>query len=314
MRASDAGPEHMEPVLPVLYINLDRAPARRQHVEQQITRTFAPGTYAAHRIAGVDGARVDPDRLLISPYTRYILSDRSRASAHAQIEAWGAIGCLLSHVLCWEWLLAQPPDQTPHCLVLEDDACFPPDFVARVWDSPALRGLRAQSPHGPWDVLMLGYFNARGLQPLGAAAAGDVPLHTVRPGGVFYGTQAYLLTRRGAAILREHVFPLEIQSDAYILVLQQLGWLRVLLTRVVEQCAGSTEPGIQHGFREQQLCARLCGCGQWAAARGALDRAQGWVVLLAAVLSLGLGALAAVWLGRRRRRGRLTPAPQSPPR
>ena len=65
----------------------------------------------------------------------------------------------------------------------------------------------------------------------------------------------------GAAILRQHVFPLEVQADAYILVLQQLEtgiflrtddrlwWLRVFMIQAVEQCIGNTEVGIQHEFR-----------------------------------------------------------------
>lgn len=290
------------PPLPVLYVNLDRAVERRRHTEDQIARAFPPGACTVHRVPGVDGGALDRDRLLMTPYTRYILADRSKACSHVQLESWGAVGCLLSHIRCWEWLLAHP--EHPHCLVLEDDACLPDGFHARVLNGPTVRRLRDQSFHGGWDLLMLGYFEGHGLYPVAGAAAGPGhhPLMTLRPGGTFFGAHAYLVSRHGAAVLREHAFPMELQVDGYMVVLQQIGWLRLYLVDAVHQCIGGTERGISHGFKVDMVCSRLCSRllspglapdGSWR------HRALALWLALALVAALAIVVLV-VWVVRRR--------------
>ena len=173
---------------------------------------------------------------------------------------------MLSHVKCWDWLLEQPSD-VRYCLVLEDDACFRAGFVDAVWNCPALQHLRRQTFHGGWDVVVLGYFHASGLRavPSTMLDVHDTRFQTLSRGGGFFGTHAYLVSRRGAAVLRQHAFPLEIQADAYLrsgatrrlawprcrpVVLQQLGWIRLFLVDAVDQCIGNIEGGIDHAFQE----------------------------------------------------------------
>ena len=49
---------------------------------------------------------------------------------------------------------------------------------------------------------------------------------------------SYAITQAGAAVLRRYAFPLELQSDGYLLTLQQLGALRLFLLprSVANQC------------------------------------------------------------------------------
>lgn len=228
---------------PVLFINLDRATERRRNIEEGIQKHL-PNS-AVHRLAAVDGqAQSDNQMLALTPYTRFLLANRQKASAHAQIESWGAVGCTLSHVQCWEWLLAQPY-YVRDMLILEDDACFGPQFTS-TWNT-VIRALRL--PRFPeWDVVMLGYYELHGQD---VAIVHEQRLKTLKPGGGFFGTHAYLVTRRGAAILRQNAFPLEIQTDAYMITLQQLGSLRLFLVdgeEVMSQCLGGTEQGISHEF------------------------------------------------------------------
>ena len=95
-----------------------------------------------------------------------------------------------------------------------------------------------------------------------------VPLNTLEPGqGRFFGTHAYLVSRSGAALLRLYAYPIESrgsdqpsrlrpsQVDAYMLVLQQLGRLRLYLLegdQPVHQCRGDVEKGIVHHFQPVQ--------------------------------------------------------------
>jgi GR25 family glycosyltransferase involved in LPS biosynthesis len=234
----------------VLYINLDRATERRRNLETQLHQHMPHA--AAFRIPAVDGQAQDQnDAHMLSPYTRFLLRHRHRATTHAQIETWGAVGCSLSHVMCWEWLLDQPAS-VADALVLEDDACFTDGFTS-AW-SDRIATLRTV-PHRLWDVLLLGHVQ---VQNMDRVTVHGQELLCPKPGeGAFFGTHAYLVTRQGAAILRQYAFPLEVQVDAYMLVLQQIGLLRLYLLddqggEVVQQCIGSTEPGILHGFRPPQ--------------------------------------------------------------
>lgn len=235
----------------ILYINLDRASERRHHIEENIRQTFPPGSFVAHRISAVDGiglASRDAE-VPLSPFTRLTLLQPHHVTSHKQIESWGAVGCYLSHVACWEWLLSKEPT-VAWCLVIEDDACFPAGFYASVWRDAAIQrylGPQRAAADPGWDVVTLGYFQGKGLE---RADGGDtLAVHRIRPGGTFFGTQAYLVSRRGAGALRLHAFPMEVQVDAYLLVLQQLGWLRLFLIDAVHQCKGGTEPSIQHWYR-----------------------------------------------------------------
>jgi len=252
MTSPAAATDQRSPPPAVLYINLDRATERRRHVEGELARVWGDGV-PTHRILGVDGSALALDEegragALVSPHARYILGHRQLASSHAQLESWGAVGCALSHVRCWDWLLARPPppDGPRDALILEDDACLAPDFLD-TWNG-AIRALRAPL-HRDWDVLLLGYFQVQGDEP---AVVHGVPVRRFRAGASFFGTHGYLITRRGAAICRAHALPLEVQVDAYLLTLQQLGRLRLYLVgaeECVTQCLGRTEPGIDHRYQ-----------------------------------------------------------------
>lgn len=240
----------IRPALPVLYINLDRAPQRRKNIEAGIA-AHLPGC-AAVRIPGVDGSALTPSQIedALTPSARLTLRHPERTVSHAQIETIGAVGCTLSHVRCWDWILAQPEGEGPGAtaaLILEDDACFGPHFRSE-WDRRISRLLDAPGPRA-WDVLMLGFDALTNATP---AAVGGQPLRTLAPGGSLFGTHAYIVSREGAARLRRHAVPMEMQTDAYLVCLQQLGVLRLFVLPshpTVTQCLGATERGIAHGYR-----------------------------------------------------------------
>lgn len=108
----------------------------------------------------------------------------------------GAIGCSLSHILLWREFLKSDKE---YCLVLEDD-CI-------------IDKLDLDILHTKFDIALLGY----GV-PLG------IPLHrnkdqSVIPwpkGQCFYGSHAYILTRKAAETLLVDALPIQMQIDFYI--------------------------------------------------------------------------------------------------
>ena len=87
-------------------------------------------------------------------------------------------------------------------LVVEDDACFDSTFQA-TWRSTVEPLIQRPNPN--WDVMLLGFF---GVQGDVAVVVDDVPVRRLGPGGHFFGTHGYVVTRHGAALLRDRAFPI----------------------------------------------------------------------------------------------------------
>ncbi len=163
-RAHGGGPSYA-----VAVINLDRNPERMV----ELRRSFAGSAPALHRIPGVLGSAL-PDgevrRLGGDPGMR------------------GTLGCFLSHVAAWRWMLAQG---LSHCLVVEDD-------VMALLDLPA--GLGAFGLPAEFDLC---FVNDR-LQPALAGTDGfeAVPLaralRDFAPEANAPGADGYLVTEKGA--------------------------------------------------------------------------------------------------------------------
>ena len=85
----------------VALLNLDGNAGRRRDIEREFRHSRAPLT----RIPAVRGS------LLSAPAVR-------RLAGEAAVTMRGTLGCFLSHVAAWEWMLARG---LAHCLVIEDD-------------------------------------------------------------------------------------------------------------------------------------------------------------------------------------------------
>jgi len=111
-------------------------------------------------------------------------------------------GLYISHVDVWKLFLDSGEEVG---LVLEDDAVVSTGFGALV-DKVVAGGV--PSPEG-WDVWLVGALALRSVRP---------PPPSFPPGWVavtdWWGTQAYLITRRGAAKLLAHAYPADAQIDA----------------------------------------------------------------------------------------------------
>jgi glycosyl transferase family 25 len=109
-----------------------------------------------------------------------------------------AIGCFLSHLAIWRWLI---DSGLPRVLVLEDDATPAPGFC-----TARLQSVLASLPAG---LTFLGRIIMHGLAET-PAGSGLARMY------YFNGTFAYLITPAAAQTLLQHLFPLQCHIDHQI--------------------------------------------------------------------------------------------------
>ncbi len=228
------------PSYAIAMINLDRNPERLA----ELRRGFSRSAPAVYRIPGVLGSAL-PDaevrRLGGDPGMR------------------GTLGCFLSHVAAWKWMLAEG---LSHCLVVEDD-------VMALLDLPA--GLGALNLPPRFDVC---FVNDR-LQPELARTTGfeAVPLaralQDFAPDANAPGADGYLITAAGARRLLTWVGMDGCADD--------VDWRLLAYSLSDQDCAALPRPSV--------LRERLDGLRR-AVPRP--DRLDSWVLFPALVRTVGL--------------------------
>jgi glycosyl transferase, family 25 len=181
--------------LPVAAINLDRRPAKWRILCERMS---AVGLTKIVRAPAIEGARLPAAQvaaLLRSPADSTDGGPRSHLTLTPP-----AIGCFLSHLAVWRWMLAAG---LPRLLVLEDDARPLAPFSAE-----RLRRVLAGLPPDS-DLVLLGYRIMAGLAD--RAQGTDVAR-------VYYfnGTHGYLITPAGCLSLLQGLLPLHAQLDHQI--------------------------------------------------------------------------------------------------
>jgi len=108
--------------IPAFCITLERRVDRWKRFQDQ------PGIKGLplKRFLAVDGKTLDvkTDKRIATLAKRNILI-KSRRS-HEEIDSIGAVGCSLSHIAIWEWMVTNNQEL---CLIFEDDAVVPPNFI-----------------------------------------------------------------------------------------------------------------------------------------------------------------------------------------
>lgn len=167
------------------------------------------------RFLGVDGKTIDiksDDRLAMG-VKRNILKKFRRG--HEEIDSAGAIGCALSHIALWQYMM---DNSIEIMAIFEDDANIPDDFITRsnncIKTSPTL-----QDPNS-WDVWLLG-----GIMGNLTEIPNDKT--TVRASG-FLLLHAYVITLQTAKKLLSKVYPIERHIDYWISMYGQLYDLRIV--------------------------------------------------------------------------------------
>ncbi|WP_090140472.1 glycosyltransferase family 25 protein [Limnohabitans sp. DM1] len=170
-------------------VNLDRSPERLARISVQLQQA----NIEFCRFAAVDGSKIDwrsPNMLDIQSYHRH----------HGKEPTAGEVGCFASHVGLMRTFLEGPH---AYCLVLEDDAIVPTDFLSLV------EALIVSPACG--DMTML-YGNRPGLA-VKTARLGDGKHDVVGYFGKQTGTVAYLINRKAARAYVDNLLPMRLPID-----------------------------------------------------------------------------------------------------
>lgn len=173
----------------VLYINLDRSPDRREHMEAVLSDLGLP----YERVAGIEGAKMKPDPVIIDP------DDYARC--HGRKVRPGEIGCYVSHIKAMERFLETRAD---YGLIMEDDAQPMPEL--RILLEQILQNQNLQK----WDFLKLQSRRKEGHWLC-------EPITDVHSLGIYFtrstGATAYIVNRKAAQSMIEKLLPMQVPWD-----------------------------------------------------------------------------------------------------
>jgi GR25 family glycosyltransferase involved in LPS biosynthesis len=197
--------------VPAFCITLERRADRWRRFQDQ----SGLDNLEVKRFLGVDGKTIDvtnDDR--ISTLTKRNIAIKSRRS-HEELDSVGGVGCALSHIAAWQWMVDNKQEV---CLIFEDDAVVPSDFVERanecIASSPILKDPKK------WDIWMLG------------GKWEDLTRIPNEPKAVRIGAfvlfHAYVMTLHGAKRLLKDVYPIHAHIDIWVSIFAHLHDLRVV--------------------------------------------------------------------------------------
>jgi len=179
--------------LPVVVINLAHRHDRWDAISRRLS---AAGLGNLLKAPAVEGARLSDATIAhcLGPSQR--MPDGAPDSHLALTRP--AIGCFLSHLAVWRWVIASG---VPRALVLEDDACPTPDYAADDFRAFVM-GLTPQH-----QLVFPGCLVMEGLADLPSGSDRLAQLH------YFNGTFSYLITPAACRFLLARMFPLRAHID-----------------------------------------------------------------------------------------------------
>ena len=219
--------------IPAFCINLER---RIDRWKQFTGQAGVQDLTNIKRFIAVDGKSLDvrSDERIPLITKRNILAKQRRS--HEDIDTMGAIGCALSHIGVWEWMVE---NKAPVCLVMEDDAKVPFDFVAQinhmVEGSLVLQDLKA------WDLFTLCH-QVAGTKTM----IEDPQLNEVT---AFMGTQCYVITLDCAKKFLKEAYMLHMQIDFWMCVYKSVHGLTIIGPKNYFVTQRSSKTDIQNGNR-----------------------------------------------------------------
>jgi glycosyl transferase family 25 len=154
------------------------------------------------KFLGVDGKTIDirkDDRVALCT-KRNILAKMRRS--HEELDSVGGVGCALSHIAVWQWMVDTNQEL---CVIFEDDAVVPPDFVERankcIQESVILKDPKK------WDLWLLG-----GIWENLTIIPSEPKAVRVGEFALFH---AYVMTLHGAKRLLKDVYPIHSHIDLW---------------------------------------------------------------------------------------------------
>jgi len=206
--------------IPAFCVTLERRTDRWKRFQDQ------PGIrpLEVKRFIGVDGKTLDikKDKRIATLTKRSILRNTRRS--HEELDSPGGVGCALSHIAIWQWMV---DNQQPICLVFEDDAVVPDDFVAQA--NHCIQQSFVLKDPKQWDLWYMGG-SCEGMTriPQEPAESGLVRA------SAFILTHCYVITLRTATTFLEDVYPIHCHIDFWMSIYCHLHDLRIVHHPVCE--------------------------------------------------------------------------------
>ncbi len=170
----------------ILVINLDSNPERLQSIEKQCQEYGLNFT----RIPAVRGSS------LSQAERDAVYNEEDNRKYYYKVLTSGEIGCTLSHVHCWQFIIENDLD---YALILEDDAIFTPHLTATL---NALATLAATD----WDYIKLSHGSRIKSYPSAQALGNGISLTSVNK--LPSTTTGQFVSQAGAKKLLESAFPI----------------------------------------------------------------------------------------------------------
>lgn len=216
----------------IVIINLARRPDRLRSLLNLIENSDL-SEVPVYRLAAHDGTAIEYHDGLLTEDAKLELEDLKRTRVrnfHGQLSL-GAIGCYLSHVDVWRFVIDNAgDDQDTPFLILEDDARLPKRITADLQKGWEL-GAR-QSGDKPFIVL------AHVICLANCARNPDGLLTPER----YWSAQSYLMNPKAAkALLDAGMFPIDVQVDFQMQYYRNAGILNIYAYDVIKNYTGDTD-------------------------------------------------------------------------
>ena len=167
------------------------------------------------RFIGVDGKTIDikSDPRITTLTKRNILANKRRS--HEEIDSAGAIGCSLSHIAIWQWMVDNNQEIV---LVFEDDAVVPDDFLERANNCIEKSNILKDSKK--WDMWLLG-----GIWEGFTKIPGETEMARL---DAFILSHGYVITNRCAKKFLKDAYPIHSHIDMWMSTYAYLENLRLV--------------------------------------------------------------------------------------
>lgn len=195
--------------IPVFVINLDQHKCKYEKSNKILKNN---GFTNIHRISAVNGSKLKNYSKITTLHTQFLLNEPSYRCSHQQLNTLGAIGCYLSHIKCWREMIKKGYSSI---FIFEDDLELVPNF------SEKMTKIMENMPDD-CDLLSFGY-----IKLLKQHKFQNI-IESVK--SKYLGTQGYYITKQGAEKLLQHIFPIEIQIDGYISLMNYFNYINVYFT------------------------------------------------------------------------------------
>lgn len=146
---------------------------------------------------------------VVSVYARFLIKNPEQRCSHEQLNTLGAIGCYLSHMICWQIIV---DENLEYAFIFEDDLSFINNFMDILPKYISKHDKDA-------DVFSFGYSSKHSCK--------NKKDYTKCK---FFGTQGYYVTNEGAKKLLRYSLPIENHVDGYISVLSNIEYINLVFS------------------------------------------------------------------------------------